>query len=173
MTNQAYGPLLKFEPMLGLKKKGFDVLFQALDDGDRPCRMYLGIALFAPDEEAATATVANTISYWGELGFHLMADDFVSLPLLINNLPLGADRRAVGDLFRYKTFATRHVIPMLPIFGDWTGTGTPVMSLISRQGQPVSFNLSIRAPTTTPSSAPRAAPASPTSPMISAPRSCR
>ena len=140
-TNQAYGPLLKFEPMLGMKKKGFDVLFQALDDGDRPCRMYLGIALFAPGEDAATAMVANAISYWGELGFHLMADDFISLPLFVNNLPLGADRRAVGDLFRYKTFATRHVIPMLPIFANWTGTGTPVMSLISPQGQPISFNL--------------------------------
>ncbi|HSW33556.1 MAG TPA: conjugal transfer protein TraC, partial [Steroidobacteraceae bacterium] len=94
-TNQAYGPLLKFEPMLGMKKKGFDVLFQALDDGDRPCRMYLGIALLAPGEDAATAMVANAISYWGELGFHLMADDFISLPLFVNNLPLGADRRAV------------------------------------------------------------------------------
>jgi len=140
-TNLAYGPMLKFEPMLGLKKKGFDVLFQALDDGDRPLRIYLSMTLFAPDEEAATAAVANAMSYWGEVGFTLMEDSFFGLPFFLNSLPLGADPKAIADLFRYKTMATRHVIPLLPVFGDWGGTGTPVLQFVSRNGLPMAVSL--------------------------------
>jgi len=42
---------------------------------------------------------------------------------------------------RYKTMATRHVVPLLPIFGDWRGTGTPVLNLVSRNGQLMSLSL--------------------------------
>ena len=37
--------------------------------------------------------------------------------------------------------ATRHVTQMLPAIADWKGTGTPVMTLLSRNGQLMSVNL--------------------------------
>ncbi len=140
-TNQAYGPLLKFEPMLGMKKNGFDVLFRALDEGDRPMRLYFNLMIFAPDEDAATAQVANATSYWGELGMLLMEDSYFGLTFMANSLPLCSDPKAVGELFRYKTMGTRHVIPLLPVFGDWKGTGTPVLQFVSRNGEPMGISL--------------------------------
>lgn len=140
-VNQAYGPMLKFVPALAAKKNGFDVLFQAIDDGDRIVRLHLGLTLFTRNEEAATVAISNARSYWGELGFGIMEDKFFSLPLFLNRLPFGADRDAMRDTFRYKTMATRHAIPMLPLFADWRGTGTPVMNFVSRNGQLMSVSL--------------------------------
>jgi conjugal transfer ATP-binding protein TraC len=38
VVNQAYGPILKFLPQLGIRKHNFDTLFDAFMDGDRPVR---------------------------------------------------------------------------------------------------------------------------------------
>lgn len=140
-VNQAYGPMLKFVPALAAKKHGYDVLFEAIDDGDRIVRLHLGLVLFTRSKEAATIAVSNARSYWGELGFGIMEDKFFNLPLFLNRLPFGADREAMRDTFRYKTMATRHAIPMLPLFSDWRGTGKPVMNFISRSGQLMSIDL--------------------------------
>ena len=80
-VNQAYGPMLKFVPALAQKKHGFDVLFQAIDDGDRIVRVNLGMTLFSKDKESATMAVSNARSYWGELGFGIMEDKYFNLPL--------------------------------------------------------------------------------------------
>ncbi len=37
----------------------------------------------------------------------------------------------MNDLFGFKTLATRHVIPLLPLFADCNGTGTPVINFVS------------------------------------------
>lgn len=140
-VNQAYGPMLKFVPMLAAKKHGFDVLFQALDDGDRIVRLHFGMTLFTNSDEEATIAISNARSYWGELGMSIMEDKFFNLPLFLNRLPFGADREAMGDTFRYKTMATRHAIPLLPVFSDWRGSASPVMNFISRNGQVMSMDL--------------------------------
>lgn len=140
-VKQAYGPMLKFVPALAAKKHGFDVLFKAIDDGDRLVRMHLGLTIFARTEEKMTAAVSNARSYWGELGFTIMEDKFFNLPLFLNRLPFGADREAMRDTFRYKTMGTRHAIPLLPVFADWRGTGTPAMNFVSRNGQVMSIDL--------------------------------
>jgi conjugal transfer ATP-binding protein TraC len=134
-VNQAHGPLIKYIPELALRKAAFEELHEALLEGDRPVQLYLGIALFAPSLEAAEAAAANARAYWAELGFQLMEDRHLHLPCFLNCLPFGADRAAIRHLFRYKTVATRHALPLLPLFGDWKGTGTPDFTLISRNGQ--------------------------------------
>ena len=140
-VNQAYGPLLKFVPVLAAKKRGFDVLFEALQEGDRPVRCSMSLQLFSESEEAAISSVSGARTYFKELGFDLMEDRFFCLPLFLNALPFGADHKAINDLFRYKTMATRHVTPLLPIFADWKGTGTPVINFISRNGQLMNISL--------------------------------
>lgn len=154
VTHQAYGPLLKFVPKLGHRKHAYDVLFGALEDGDRVVQLYLSLALLTPDADAATTATANLRAYYRELGFQLVADQFICLPAFLNSLPFGADRVALPDLRRLRTLAGRQAAPLLPVFGDWAGTGTPALLLVSRNGQvmPVSvfdsgsnFNLVIAA----------------------------
>lgn len=140
-VNQAYGPMLKFVPKLASKKHGFDVLFQSMEDGDRVVRLHLGMLLFSEDEKKSTAAVAEAKSYWGELGFNLMEDRYFNLPFFLNRLPFGAERQVMRDSFRFKSMGTRHAITLLPLYSDWRGTGSPILSLVSRNGQYMNVSL--------------------------------
>lgn len=139
VTNQAYGPMLKFAPRLAAQKQSFDALFEALSDGDRVVKLYLGIVLFVPKNQE-DAAVSNAKTYWRECGYQVMEDHFIGLPLFLTNLPFGADHEAVGNLKRYKTMATRHALTQLPVFGSWKGTGSKRTTVFSRDGQTMSVS---------------------------------
>ncbi|WGS88655.1 type IV secretion system protein TraC [Methylomonas sp. UP202] len=139
-ANQAVGPLLTLVPQLAVRKHHFDLLFEALNDGDRPIRAYFGMVLFCDPQEESQA-VANARTYYRELGFQLLEDRYFCLPYFLNCLPLGAELRQVQVSNRYITLATRHAIPLLPLFADWAGTGSPVLNFVSRGGQLVNVSL--------------------------------
>lgn len=140
-NNQAYGPLLKFVPMLAAKKQGFDVLFKELDDGEAAVRCNMTVVLFAEDRDRMVRATAEARNYLGIRQFSVMEDKFFALPLFINALPFGADRKAVEESYRFKTMAIPHALPLLPIYGDWKGTGSPMMTFASRNGQLMSYDL--------------------------------
>jgi len=139
-ANMAYGPMVKFLPALAQRKHGFDVLFEALDNGDRPLKAYLGLVLFTPPAEAVAA-LSNLRTYWRELGFQVMADHFFALPLFLHCLPFGAEHAVLRDSMRYRTLAATQAVTLMPVFGDWKGTGTPVLNLVARTGQLLEVSL--------------------------------
>ncbi|MFV8383125.1 type IV secretion system protein TraC [Vibrio parahaemolyticus] len=140
-VNQAYGPMLKFVPVLADKKNDFDVLYESLKEGSKPVRVSYSLVLFAPTAERAQAAATAARNIWRENRFEMMEDKFISLPMFINCLPFCTDRKAVKDLFRYKTMTTEQASVLLPVFGEWKGTGTFHSALISRNGQLMSLSL--------------------------------
>ncbi|OAI27875.1 type IV secretion system protein TraC [Methylomonas koyamae] len=140
ITNQVNTPIARFLPVLVQRKHNFDVLFEAYGDGDRPIRSYFGVLLFC-DEQDESAAVSNARVYFRELGFQLLEDKYFCLPIFLNCLPFGPERSAIADLKRYRTLATRHAIPLLPLFGDWAGTGTPTLNFVSRNGEHMAVSL--------------------------------
>jgi conjugal transfer ATP-binding protein TraC len=140
ITNQVNTPIARFLPALIQRKHNFDVLFDAYGDGDRPIRSYFGLVLFCDDGEESAA-ISNARVYFRELGFQLLEDKYFCLPFFLNCLPFGAERTAIADLKRYRTLATRHAIPLLPLFGDWAGTGTPTLNFVSRNGEHMAVSL--------------------------------
>lgn len=140
VTTQADGPMVRFLPGLKSRKESFDILFDAFQDGDRPIRAAFSMILFCDPEEDAEA-ISNARVYYRELGFQLLEDRFFCLPIFLNSLPLGADRAFIRDSQRYRTFSTRHIVPLLPLFADWQGTGSNTLQLVSRQGQWMGFSL--------------------------------
>lgn len=141
VTYQAYGPMLKWMPPLAQRKLDFDALFERMEDGDRVVKVNLTLNLFAYSAEEATGAVSTTTSYWSELGYQLLQDRFISLPLFLNSLPFNSEQAAIKDLFRSKTMSSKHACMLLPIFADWAGTGTPIINLISRNGQVMSLDI--------------------------------
>lgn len=140
-VNQAYGPLLKFVPILADKKNGFDVLYDSLKEGQNPIKISYSLMIFAPTKERVDSAAMAARNIWRESRFDLMEDRFIMLPLFFNNLPLCTDAEAISDLFRYKTMTSEQAAVLLPIFSEWKGTGTYHMSLLSRNGQIMSLSL--------------------------------
>jgi conjugal transfer ATP-binding protein TraC len=140
-VNQAYGPMLKFVPVLADKKEGFDTLYESMKEGAKPVKIAYSVVLFAPTKARIEAAATATRNIWRELKIELMEDKFVTLAMFLNCLPLCTDREAIGDLFRYKTMTTEQATVLLPIFGEWKGTGAYHAALISRNGQLMSLSL--------------------------------
>ena len=134
VTNQAYGPMLKFIPRLAKKKQSYDTLFEAMDKGDRLVKIYLGVTLFC-DPDKVNNTVSNAQTFWREIGFQLLEDKYISLPIFLNSLPFGAEPEVIKELYRYRTMASRHCLTFLPVFGNWKGTGSPGLHFVGRDGQ--------------------------------------
>lgn len=135
VLHQAYGPMLKFNPRLLKQKEGFECLTAALDDGDRGVQVQTCLTLFSKDEAGLTTAISGARTYYRELGYQMMPDNNFHFPLFMMSLPMNSDRKTVGESYRFKTMATRHATNVLPIAGDWKGTGTPTFQLWSRNGQ--------------------------------------
>lgn len=140
-NQQAFGPLLKFDPVLGDIKKSFDTIYDSLNDGARPLRATFHVIAFGKSEKEIMATSSAVESFWSDQHFTLKEDRFVMLPIFRNCLPMCADRYAINELQRYKTMTSREVPVILPIWGEAKGTGTPHVELLSRNGQVMSLSL--------------------------------
>lgn len=139
--NQAYGPLLKFVPVLAEKKGSFDTLYDSIGDGAVPLQISYSVVIFAPTAKRAQAAATSLAGYWREQRFTMLEDKFIGLPMFINTLPLCTDSAAVRDLNRYKTMTSEQAAVLLPMFGEWKGTGTFHAALMSRNGQLMSLSL--------------------------------
>ena len=140
-VNQVVGPMLKFVPVLADKKHSFDILSESFQKGAKPIRMTFSVLLFSDSRKAVERAAVSAQSYWDTMHFHLMEDYFITAPMFQNCLPLCAEKEAVFHLDRYKTMTTRELPVLLPVFGEWKGTGTFHVALISRNGQLMSLSL--------------------------------
>jgi hypothetical protein len=95
----------------------------------------ISLTIHYPDAESTRARQE------GVRQFITNQDSYFCLPFFLNCLPFGAERGAIADLKRYRTLATRHAIPLLPLFGDWAGTGTPTLNFVSRNGEHMAVSL--------------------------------
>lgn len=139
--NQTQGPMATFVPNLVKKRNAYDKLFSELDKGLPNVKAAMTLVVFGKSKEELTQAASNAKSHFSTLSFTFMEDKFCVLPVFINALPMCADPEAIADMFRYKTLSLTQALPILPIYGDWKGTGTPVAPFISRNGQPMSFHL--------------------------------
>lgn len=140
-VNQAYGPMVRFVPVLGDKKASFDLLYDSMKEGFKPIQISYSLVVFANTLDGVNKAAQRARGLWSESRFEMLEDKFIQLPIFLNCLPFGADPKAVKDLYRYKSMTTEQAAVILPIFGEWKGTGTQHASLISRNGQIMSLSL--------------------------------
>ena len=138
---QAFGPMLKFNPKLLFKKDSTDLLFQSINDGDRILKISLCVGLFTDSLDSSETRLTEAQTYLSEIGWSMKEDKYITLPMLVNSLPLCADAKAVPFLQRYKRCGSRHAVEFLPIISDWSGTGTPQLTFVSRGGQMMAMDI--------------------------------
>lgn len=140
-VRQASGPLVKFVPILVDKKDDLDAIYSSMQAGNKPLKMSYHVCVFGRSEEEVETAAMSARNFWRTNRFEIMVDKFIQMPVLINCLPFCNDAEAINDLNRHKTLTSKEAAPLMPIFGEWKGTGTPHMNLMSRNGQVMSFSL--------------------------------
>lgn len=138
---QASSPITRFEPKLMERKKDFDVLFEALNKGDAPLKLTFSLVLYCNSSKEASRLSSNACSYFRELGFMLYEDVYFMLPMFLNTLPGNAQKSTQTIAMHEKTLATRHAVPLLPLFDDWSGHQEALLNMVSRRGQLMNLSL--------------------------------
>ncbi|MET4694412.1 type IV secretion system protein TraC [Endozoicomonas lisbonensis] len=138
---QASSPITRFEPRLMERKKDFDLLFEALNKGDAPLKLTFSLVLYCNSTKEASRLSSNACSYFRELGFMLYEDVYFMLPMFLNTLPGNAQKSTQTIAMHEKTLATRHAVPLLPLFDDWSGHQEALLNMVSRRGQLMNLSL--------------------------------
>lgn len=138
---QAHGPLLKFIPILADKLRGFNALYDSLNEGHKPVKVATQIGIFCDSDDEAKKVGEEAVSFFNSRRFKVMSEDHIRLIALKEALPMGCNWENIKPLNRHKTMTSEQAIVLLPIFSEWKGTGTPHMSLFSRNGQVMSVSL--------------------------------
>jgi conjugal transfer ATP-binding protein TraC len=141
IINQTKGPIATFVPMLVKKRHAYETLFTDLDKGLPNVQVAMTLVVYGRNKEELIQAASNAKSHFSTQSFTIMEDKFIVLPVFINALPMCADTDAIRDSMRYHTMSLTQALPILPMYGDWKGTGTAVAPFISRNGQPMSFHL--------------------------------
>ena len=109
---QSSSPITRFEPRLMERKKDFDVLFEALNQGDAPLKLTFTLVLYCDSRKEADMLSSNASSYYRELGFMLYEDAYFMLPMFLNTLPGNAQKATQTLALHEKTLATRHAVSL-------------------------------------------------------------
>lgn len=134
-TQQKDGKLAKIIPDFAIKQVSLDIAMRDMNNGDRPLYAYIGAATICQNEERSIQATTDLISMFRGLGITMVEDRYFVLPLFSQLLPFGASEDIKMALTRYRTLMSRQIVTMLPVFGSWRGTGTPLMTFVARDGQ--------------------------------------
>jgi conjugal transfer ATP-binding protein TraC len=137
---QAESRLGRLTKSYGERRESLELVATSADAGHRLVHAYLGVAVFGRTEEESQSAAANAVAFLKDVDLTLCKDEFIVLPLFFQLLPFAADPDLRAALMRYRTTTGEYVADMAPVMGTWRGTGTPLLTLISRDGQPMAVS---------------------------------
>ena len=142
-TQAARSEMARFQPDLQDRKKDWDMVLRAFDNGRNVIQMYHQVVLLSTKKDASKSEYALR-AVWRARGFSLANDIYLAHQALASALPctltsgLQADLRAFG---RVGNKTADNAIATSPLIAEWKGTETPVITLFGRRGQIMSFDL--------------------------------
>lgn len=142
-THDAETPMAKFLPDFALKKRDWDVVMHALAEGHSMVQVYHQLALFAPKGHGSQAEQAAQAVFRSK-NWELCTDHYMQMQGLLGSLPMALSKDMWSDIKKMERFSTKttaNAMHMAPFLADWKGTGTPTISLYSRRGQLMFFDL--------------------------------
>ncbi|GAM71763.1 incF plasmid conjugative transfer pilus assembly protein traC [Vibrio sp. JCM 19236] len=138
---QSFSALTQFAPKIKDMKADLDSITESVSNEGRITQVTISAAVFGSTETEADDGLTSLQSYMKQAGCTMVNEDSFAIPSFIQLMPFGACQKAVRYSRRYFTMSSQHIIPILPIFAEWKGTGTPVLNFISRTGQLMSVDL--------------------------------
>lgn len=137
----SFDAMVHFAPKIKDMRVELDAVFDSFEDGAKPIQVSLEAIVFGDSEESAEEGRTALQTYMSDAGLEMVSEYRFALPSFIQMLPFGACEQAVKISRRYSTMSTKFVLPILPLFSDWKGTGTSVINLVSRTGQLMTLDL--------------------------------
>ncbi|MGZ3218419.1 type IV secretion system protein TraC [Paracoccus sp. T5] len=138
--NYADGPFGRIRPEYRHRHEDWSHLMDMVGEGEQVHRFSLNILLFSGSDQEAERHSTTTRTYLNEVGFAFMEDAGVTFNMIRSNLPLGPEKNDQRDLMRLRMNYTLAIATFMPVFFEWRGTKTPLISLVGRGGQVMGFS---------------------------------
>ncbi|QMI49775.1 TraC family protein [Burkholderia sp. MBR-1] len=139
INNQAFGPMLKWVPVLKAKKEGHDCLGAALERRQQAIEVGTTLTLFSRRHKHLERRAAQIASYYSELQAQAFGEQYLTVPTFFNQLPLQASPASISKTHRFKTMGAEHGAQFLPVLSDWGGYGDAIL-LHTRRMRPFRYD---------------------------------
>ena len=143
-TQQASSFMARFQPELQDRKRDWDAVLGAFDDGKGTLRMYHQICLINNSPQEASRSEHAIRAIWRARGFDITRDYYLQHQAFASMLPMTLSRPMQHDLVTFGRIYTKsldNAVMTSPLIGEWKGTKTPLINLFGRRGQPMGFDL--------------------------------
>ena len=142
-TQAAGSYMAHFQPDLQDRKRDWDMVLRAFDNGRNVVMMYHQIVLISRLEDAARSEHAVR-AVWRARGFDLAKDVYLQHQALMASMPCTLTPALQKDLQMFGRAGTKtadNAVMTSPLIAEWKGTETPVLTLFGRRGQIMTFDL--------------------------------
>lgn len=142
-TQNAASYMAHFQPEVHEKKRDWEAVCRAFDNGKGTVRLYHQLLLVSTKEEASRAEYAAR-SVWRSRGFDLSRDYYLQHQAFIASMPMTLGKPLQSDLKTFGRAYTKTIdnaVMTSPLIGEWKGTENPLIILFGRRGQPMGFDL--------------------------------
>ncbi|WP_141056639.1 type IV secretion system protein TraC [Tepidiphilus succinatimandens] len=142
-TQAAGSYMAHFQPDLQDRKRDWDMVLRAFDNGRNVVMMYHQIVLISRLEDAAKSEHAVR-AVWRARGFDLAKDVYLQHQALMASMPCTLTPALQKDLQMFGRVGTKtadNAVMTSPLIAEWKGTETPVLTLFGRRGQIMTFDL--------------------------------
>lgn len=142
-TQAAGSYMAHFQPDLQDRKRDWDMVLRAFDNGRNVVQMYHQMVLVSRLEDASRSEHAVR-AVWRARGFDLAKDFYLQHQALVAAMPctltpgLQKDLRLFG---RAGTKTADNAVMTSPLIAEWKGTETLMITLFGRRGQIMTFDL--------------------------------
>ncbi|WP_420213507.1 TraC family protein (plasmid) [Burkholderia aenigmatica] len=127
INNQAFGPMLRWVPILAAKKEGHDVLGAALDRRQQIVQASTVLMLYGHSPRELERRASKITTYYNALQAQAYGEQYLTLPTYINQLPFHPSTESIKNSRRFRTMAAEHAAQLLPVLGDWQGYGDGIV----------------------------------------------
>jgi conjugal transfer ATP-binding protein TraC len=130
-------PMAKFLPDLITRGQEWRKVQNDVDSGIMLTKMWHGVTLFSQLGLADQAENQVKSLYMAK-GWSLQVDRFLQVQSFLAGLPGRFDPHLAADFVKLKRFRTVtqfNAVNTMPIVGEWSGTGSPLLMLSGRRGQ--------------------------------------
>jgi conjugal transfer ATP-binding protein TraC len=141
VEKQLRTPIGKYIPDIEREHAELEFTQANLAKGERLVQTHLGVVLFSPSEEMASAEQILKTIFSSQL-FRVEANKGIHLHSILTTLPLSWNMKGIKALEEFKKLRTTistESSNLVPLQGEWKGTVTPGMILGGRRGQVMTF----------------------------------
>lgn len=142
-TQAAGSYMAHFQPDLQDRKRDWDMVLRAFDNGRNVVQMYHQIVLLSRIQDVARVEHAVR-AVWRARGFDLAKDVYLIHQALTAAMPCTLTPGLQADLKMFGRTGTKtadNAVMTSPLIAEWKGTETPVLTLFGRRGQIMTFDL--------------------------------